>query len=246
MLWFLLVMFLLHYSMAFKPTWRKNAFSCREFKMKNENRTFIIGIQGLQMRCRGRICTAKYKRARKKFLTPKTSSVYWLMSTLCMAAPLIMVIYIFPVPSVWDSVRAAYQPVRVALVKHEIECLWNLMAHGEFAGSVSSWLYGMAGQVKGSKAGAGVSMLPFRSAPSAGVGTELCLVLPWAWQYSRTGEHALQCGVLRCQYWVRTLALSYLAEYLYWGSLSKPEDEMTSLFLSFLGFRSASFRECHV
>lgn len=68
------------------------------------------------------------------------------------------------------------------------------MACGEFAGSVSSWLCGMAVQVKGGKTGAGMSMLPFRSAPSTGVDAELCGVLPWGWQYSRAGEHAQQCG----------------------------------------------------
>lgn len=45
MLCFLLVMFLLHYCTARKPTWRKNAFSCGEFKMKNKNRTLVIGSE---------------------------------------------------------------------------------------------------------------------------------------------------------------------------------------------------------
>lgn len=45
MLWFLLVMFLLHYSSAWKPTWRKNVFSCGEFEMKNKNRTLVIGSE---------------------------------------------------------------------------------------------------------------------------------------------------------------------------------------------------------
>ena len=45
MLWFLLVTFLLRYCVAFKPTWRKNAFSGGEFKMKNKNRTTVIGSE---------------------------------------------------------------------------------------------------------------------------------------------------------------------------------------------------------
>lgn len=53
------------------------------------------------------------------------------------------------------------------------------MALGQFVGSVSSWLCGMAVQVRGSRAGADVSVLLSQSAPAAGAGAELRMVLHW-------------------------------------------------------------------
>ena len=69
--------------------------------------------------------------------------------------------------------RTAHQPIRVVLVKHETERLGKVVACGEFMASASSWLCGMAGQLKGSNAGAGMAVLPFRSTPSTGADTEM-------------------------------------------------------------------------
>lgn len=69
---------------------------------------------------------------------------------------------------------------------------------GEFLGSVSFGLCAVTGQVKGSKTGADVSLLPFRSAPSTEVDTELCQVLGMA------GEHTQQ-------YWVSRLSVLTLS-----------------------------------
>lgn len=248
MLWFLLVLFFLHYCMVFKLTWRKNAFSCREFKMKNKNRAIVIGSEASRDRKSDAedISVLLSTRGpggnswsqRQVVCTGLCPHCIWLLP--------LQWIYLFFQFLVFEIVWGLHTSPSVALVKHETECPWNLMACGEFVGWGSSWLCGMADQVKGSRTGAGVSMLPFRRAPLTGVDMKLCLVLPWGWQQSRAGERFQQCGVSRCQYLVCSLALFCLAEHLYQGGLWKPENEITSLFLSFLGFRPASFRDCHV
>lgn len=74
-----------------------------EFKMENKNRTIVIESE-TPRDCKSDAedisVLLKYNSAGKKFAIPKTSSVYWLMSTLYVAAPLIVDIYFFPIHSV--------------------------------------------------------------------------------------------------------------------------------------------------
>lgn len=92
----------------------------------------------------------------------------------------------------------------------------------EFVGSVSSGLCAVTAQVKRSKTGAGVSLLWGRhwAVPGCALGIAV--------------EHTQQCRVSRLS--VLRLSpcplspLSCLAECLYWESLPKPENKITSLF----------------
>lgn len=94
----------------------------------------------------------------------------------------------------------------MAFEKHKTEHV-KCDGNGEFVGSVSSGLCAVTGQIKRSKNGAGMSLLPFKSAPSSEAVPGLALGM--------AGEHTQQCWILRLSVLSCSLALSCLAEYLY-------------------------------
>lgn len=132
------------------------------------------------------------------------------------------------------------KPIRVVLEKHETEYVWNVMVIGGLWGQCPlgcvQWLL----RSKGAKL--------VQACPCSLSGGLPPLKQSWAVPGSALGmaRHTpSSVGYWGCQYWVCPVTLSCLSGHLYWESLPKPENEITSLFLSFLHFKFPYFRLPH-
>lgn len=160
------------------------------------------------------------------------------MSILCITGPLIMDICIFPFHNVWDNVPVACQPVGVTVVH---ETWWHM-------GSL--WRQCPLGCVKWLVRSMGAKLVQACPCCLSGVLAWLKETLNCAWSCLGDGSTA---ELKNTTVWGNEVPLLssflcplLLSEYLYQQSLSKLEKEITSLYLSFLSFRSTSFGGCHI
>lgn len=234
MLWFLLVMFLLHYCTTFKPTWRKSTFSCREFKLKNKNRTIVIGSEESRD-CKSdaediSVLLSTRGPERNSWSQRQVECVLIYVHTVYGGSTCNGYIYFFFLQLIgFEIVHTSPSEWHSWSMKPSVcETWWH---GGSLRGQCPLVVWnGCSGEREQNwcrcvhAAFQECSLNCSRRWAVLGLALGLAVHQSWG--------TCSACGLSRCQYGVHSLALSYLAEQLYQGSLSKTENEIRSLFLS--------------